>query len=269
MATATQTVTKAAATKAVAAPKTKVALPKKTPVKATAPRTKAATKAVEQPEATPTTLDIGAFVSAYEIGSAVTARKVRIIGEATDSGMQLAEIVEKLTGALVGAGLAVSPSFVGAVGHYSKAYKIAKQAMVPVDNDDVLHAAYSTATGKVPAKVRDAFIAEFATRDHFNVDHAVNEFLTGIAGILADARSAKNPDPIIVNNAPTSNTETSDDNETTTDKAVKLASALSLSPDNIRDLLTTILSSLNDLTGDDLEAALLIVADFNSKLPTV
>lgn len=191
-------------------------------------------------------LNVAAFVKASRSDSKAVATKVAIIGRAVQGGALLAKVAQTLTEALEADGQIVPASFVQAVGHYAKAAKVVLAAgMTLTAGPEVLHAAYSTCTGKVKADVRDQLAAQVAEVEESS---RAETFVNGARELLANARSAKAATPSNV--APTKTTPTEDDESEDEDVLGIGASIV----DDARKLIKQLTAIMANATPDDADA---------------
>lgn len=198
------------------------------------------TKAVDNGKS----LNVAAFVKASRSDSKAVATKVAIIGRAVQGGALLAKVAQTLTEALEADGQIVPASFVQAVGHYAKAAKVVLAAgMTLTAGPEVLHAAYSTCTGKVKADVRDQLAAQVAEVEESS---RAETFVNGARELLANARSAKAATPSNV--APTKATPEADDEN---DDEGELGASM---VDDARKLIKQLTAIMANATPDDADA---------------
>lgn len=127
---------------------------------ATATRTtKTTTKTTTTPVVS-TSLDVAGYVAIEQAEQTdmtkYVAGRARIVGIAIANGSELGNITNTLRAAIIDAGLTPKASLGPALKHYADAYSMASVYGVTLD-DKALHASYSVNTGKVPAKLREAF----------------------------------------------------------------------------------------------------------------
>lgn len=124
-----------------------------------APRTRA-TKAPITAPVVSTSLDVAGYVAIEQAEQTdmtkYVAGRARIVGIAIANGSELGNITNTLRAAIIDAGLTPKASLGPALKHYADAYSMAAAYGVTLD-DKALHASYSVNTGKVPAKLREAF----------------------------------------------------------------------------------------------------------------
>lgn len=213
-----------------------------------------ATKATKTtPTTTPvvsTSLDVAGYVAIEQAEQTdmtkYVAGRARIVGIAIANGSELGNITNTLRAAIIDAGLTPKASLGPALKHYADAYSMAAAYGVTLD-DKALHASYSVNTGKVPAKLREAFKKAAPKKAVTPAD-----FIKRIERLKADAVAAKGSKANLAA-APAVTTTTTEDDDTTAGVSML---------DDAKSILRQLAAMLKNASDEDTAAIHELVSEF-------